>query len=294
MDSYCLMARPLVDRPARPLSEQSHRSSPRSLRPTSARSSRPTSDGNNGISSPPKRESNLRVFSLERRRLPPERSLKEPDPLSLKMLEGDLKGKNGKWKQRKAREEWDRQMKLKEEWEEQLRLQEEARRRRKASELEKLRRLQEAELQKKLEEQERERRLREERARQKAEQDERDRVRREEEERLWRLRQPRTCEKCNGGGDCPACGGKGYFLATYLSPTVTKKSPAFYGRTKRGCEVCGGCKEERSRGEMTRGSGKCFECKGSGKIVPTPAEIKELEKTLHSPSRYHTSTGTSH
>lgn len=198
-------------------------------------------------------------------------------------LLADLKGCNGRWKQAKAREEWERQMKLREVWENRRRAEAAELRRKKAEELENIRRQKELDIQRRLEEQERHRREAEERARQLALEEEKERLRLEEERRLWQLQQPRPCSTCGGSGECVSCSGRGYFLAMYLAPVVCQDSLSFHGRTQRGCEACGGDPHEHAE-RLTKGTGKCGTCTGTGKVVPTLPETKQSEIGRKRPS----------
>lgn len=182
----------------------------------------------------------------------------------------DLLGGNGHWRQRKAREEWERQLRLREEKEKERRLKEERLRIRRAEEAERQKKREEAERRRRMEEQERERRLKEEKERIRRQKEEEERLRKLEEERQWRLRQPRMCEVCSGSGKCTNCYGEGFFQVTYLTSNVGKETNAAYGRRPRGCEACSGCGDDAAWGEFDCGSGKCANCNGTGDIKAPP------------------------
>lgn len=229
---------------------------------------------------------NLRHFSIVRRRLHAEVKQEERPATAMADLMDNLKGANGHWKQLRAREEWDHQMRLKEEYDRKMKIKEERQRKRHAEFLEKQKKIQEEELRRKLEEEERQRILEEEKLAKIRAQQEKEKQRKLREQKLWELKQPRTCEMCAGSGECPRCGGRGYFDAVYLSKAVQPEGlrGQFYGRTRRGCGECGGFKEDEDHGrddkppqlpsEPVSGNGLCANCKGTGKTKLSSAEIK--------------------
>lgn len=93
------------------------------------------------------------------------------------------------------------------------------------------------------------------------------RLKKEEEHREWLRRQPTPCEACSASGKCKHCEGKGYFLAMYLTPSVSSEARLEFGRKQHGCEFCEGF-HYGILGEYQIGTGKCAECSGHGKIWP--------------------------
>jgi len=214
---------------------------------------------------------NLRQYAIDVRHLSPERKLSTPD-LPLEKI--DLIGGNGRWRQKKAAVEWDRRTIEDREKRRQQRILEEERRRRKAEQEAKRRRMEEEEEHKRDLARKQEQREKEERERRERELEEKARLRREEEERERLARQPKTCETCAGTGSCTKCCGKGHFFSTFLVSNISKTSQLVpkvpvldYGRVHQGCDECGGCKHGIS-GSLRTGTGKCYACKGAGKIRP--------------------------
>lgn len=211
---------------------------------------------------------NLRDFSTSRSKVklePP-----PPDPLhKAKSLEKiDLIGGNGRFRQRQAEEEFERR-RIEEEERLLCEKQAEAQRQRKqAARLEQRRRVQEDEDRRrrmeearKLEEQLHKKRLRE-------KEQERERLRKAHEASERERRAPKTCQTCSGSGVCQLCNGAGIQFALHLVSHVTSASLKDFGKTQQGCTDCGGCRQG-IRGELKKGSGKCNQCMGYGKITPT-------------------------
>lgn len=207
---------------------------------------------------------NLRQYSEGRRRLTPERTNSQP----LIFLEKiDLIGGNGRWRQRRAEEEWSRRAVEEEKQRREQQALEEKRRRRRA-ELEARRRRQlEEEEKRRQEERERQRQEQLEQDERRRQEEERERQRRVQEERDWLARQPKTCENCGGAGKCPKCAGKGYLFAMFLAPTVSDASLKDCGRMMEGCDACHGFRQNLMA-EVKRGTGRCAVCDGLGKIAP--------------------------
>mmetsp|Transcript_10227 Transcript_10227/g.30771 ORF Transcript_10227/g.30771 Transcript_10227/m.30771 type:complete len:273 (-) Transcript_10227:13-831(-) len=209
---------------------------------------------------------NLRDFSLTRSKIP------DPNkPDGIKRIASfdkiDLIGGNGRWRQQRAKEDFERRRIEEEEMLRQERLRQAEKERRRAIRVEMRRRAKEEEERKRHEEEERQLQERRERERQRQEHQERERQRRLEEEAERQRRMPKTCLTCNGSGTCQACAGKGFLFATFLVSTVNTDSLQEYGRAMQGCQGCGGCKQG-IRGPMVKGAGKCAECCGYGKIWP--------------------------
>lgn len=178
-----------------------------------------------------------------------------------------LVGGDGRWRQRKAEEEWARQLVEHAERLKEQRLEEEKRRAKLAKEAERLRRKQEEELRlaeerKRAEEA---RRREEERLRREKEEEERRRRMAEEREKLRWVK--RKCKVCNGSGLCRTCDGQGALQTYYLAATVNGPSASEYGCRPRGCEACGGLPFDWGH---YRGSGKCDGCNGARMIRPPP------------------------
>eukprot|EP00429_Kryptoperidinium_foliaceum_P072741 CAMPEP_0176073742 /NCGR_PEP_ID=MMETSP0120_2-20121206/36847_1 /TAXON_ID=160619 /ORGANISM="Kryptoperidinium foliaceum, Strain CCMP 1326" /LENGTH=261 /DNA_ID=CAMNT_0017407427 /DNA_START=74 /DNA_END=856 /DNA_ORIENTATION=- len=154
--------------------------------------------------------------------------------------EVDLKGGNGRWRQRLAQAEFERRQARDREELRQKRLAAEKRRRWQAQREEKHRKHLEEMWKERASQQERlrvEANAREERRRADAE---RERLRKEGERRQWLERQPKECSACEGAGACPCCLGKGLRLALFLVPVVSKDTPGDHGKLPQGCEACGG------------------------------------------------------
>ncbi|CAK0817598.1 unnamed protein product [Prorocentrum cordatum] len=211
---------------------------------------------------------NLRQCSQERRRLGPEpRERRAARTACQPVTQTDLLGGNGRWRQRRAKEQWALE---RAEAERQRREREglEAERKRRAEEREAVRRKQQEE------DQQRQRASEEKRRRERLAQEERDR-REEEERRLkeqlehaeWLARQPKTCTTCTGSGKCLNCGGKGSYFTMFLAPSVSLDAMMDFGRAEQGCPECGGC-AQNIRGAMVQGSGKCLNCEGVGMVTP--------------------------
>jgi hypothetical protein len=169
---------------------------------------------------------------------------------SIEELLDDVKGMNGKWKQRRASEHL-QDLKNQEELEKKLRVEAEQRKRMP----EKTKQQQEAEA-------------------------EENRNRKElfEREKKRLSMTPVTCGACCGTGVCGMCVGSGCIWQ------------GFYRRTASGCAACGGMKATMANGNTVMGTGKCHDCCGSGEKMPTAAEVEALvaktcEKTWHHPTR---------
>lgn len=215
----------------------------------------------------------LRQYSLERKRLPPERPSSSPqlDPADLEEI--DLIGGNGRWRQMRAKEEFQRRAVEEEERRRRLKILEEEKQRRRAAQAERRRKQLEEERRQVKMEQERMQREKEDKEDRKRHQEERERKRREEEERQWLARQPKPCETCNGGGKCGTCLGKGTIFGLFLAPTVEDRCIADFGRVVQGCDECGGCRQNII-GQLRSGTGKCAVCCGHGKIWPNVTSPK--------------------
>jgi len=176
-------------------------------------------------------------------------------------------GGNGRWRQKRAAEYFARKAVEDAEAErlERIKREEKARRRR---ELEERRRRHQEEMDRKdREERERRRREAEEKERQQREAEERERRRREAEERERQRRAPKMCQTCMGTGHCQVCMGKGTYFSMFLVGAVDPDSILEYGKKTQGCGNCGGY-AQGVRGEVLKGSGRCPNCKGQGKIWP--------------------------
>mmetsp|Transcript_61709 Transcript_61709/g.143580 ORF Transcript_61709/g.143580 Transcript_61709/m.143580 type:complete len:282 (+) Transcript_61709:90-935(+) len=200
-----------------------------------------------------------------------QRQAQKPKVASFEKI--DLIGGNGRWRQRRAKEDFERRRLEEEELarQERMRLQEKERRRHERRELR--RRAKEEEEQKRREEEERKLQERLERERIRKEQQEKERQRQLEEERERQRRMPKTCHVCSGSGICQACGGKGFLFATHLVSTVNVDTLRQYGKSMQGCQSCGGCKQG-IRGDLKTGVGKCATCVGYGKIWPNLDELR--------------------
>lgn len=211
----------------------------------------------------------LRQYSSERKRIPNERPSSTPD-LSYEKI--DLIGGNGRWRQRKAEEEWKRRDAEEAERKRQEDLREEERRRRAKFREERKRKQQEQEKQDLLMERERKERERREIEEEIRVTEEAERARKEAEHKDWLARQPKTCETCAGSGKCIHCNGKGYFYTMFLVSKVDKETllDEKFGKMMQGCEDCGGCRHNLL-GELKVGSGKCATCGGAGKVWPVIA-----------------------
>jgi hypothetical protein len=208
---------------------------------------------------------NLRQYSVERGRIAPESSAAEVGAFH-PLNQVDLVGGNGRWRQKRAKEQWAlNQAEAEKQRRERQVLEDERRRRR--EEREARRRKQEEE------EQQRQRALEEKMRMERLAQDEKERQE-EEERRLkaaqeqseWLARQPKTCTTCVGSGRCTHCGGKGVFFATFLASSVGVDSMDF-GRAPQGCPECGGC-AQNILGALVQGSGNCHMCNGVGMVTP--------------------------
>jgi hypothetical protein len=221
---------------------------------------------------------NLRKYSLDRKRIADpdrvEKGFHRPKLPQINYEKVDLIGGNGRWRQRKAQEDFDRKEAEDVENRRQQEILEQERRRRQAAREEKRRRHAEEERLRFM--QENERRLREQKERDEARrrEEEEERLRREKEHQDWLARQPTDCETCKGTGVCPACMGKAFSYETFLVSKVTSNTPMDYGRVKQGCPECGGCRQN-ILGELVKGSGRCATCGGNGKLWPAVAYDKQ-------------------
>eukprot|EP00930_Biecheleria_cincta_P086838 TRINITY_DN76087_c0_g1_i1.p1 TRINITY_DN76087_c0_g1~~TRINITY_DN76087_c0_g1_i1.p1 ORF type:complete len:277 (-),score=63.72 TRINITY_DN76087_c0_g1_i1:148-978(-) len=207
----------------------------------------------------------LRDFSLTRKRIAMEKVESAPDFSHLDRI--DLIGGNGRWRQRRAEDEFARRAVVEEQRRREQEEYEEKKRQRKLALQAKKRRQQEEEERRRQEERERQlqeqRRIEEERR----QAEERERLRKEQEEREWLARQPKMCETCQGSGKCHTCGGLGFAMAVYLSShTDAHSTKGVYGRRQQGCDSCYGFKQNMMA-ELKKGTGKCASCDGYGLIA---------------------------
>eukprot|EP00929_Paragymnodinium_shiwhaense_P050607 TRINITY_DN25490_c0_g1_i1.p1 TRINITY_DN25490_c0_g1~~TRINITY_DN25490_c0_g1_i1.p1 ORF type:complete len:313 (+),score=80.28 TRINITY_DN25490_c0_g1_i1:98-1036(+) len=215
---------------------------------------------------------NLRQFSIDRGRIAGDRpaTTATGNPRlerSKELLEIDLIGGNGAWRQRKAQVEFERRAAEEKERKRLEKLRDEERRKRK--EMVEARRRQHM--------QEEERRRKEEAERQRRDSEEKERKRIQEEERRneakrlaeeeWRRRQPKMCKVCMGCTKCQTCRGTGSSYATFLVTKVDTTTPVNYGKIPQGCEDCGGYRHN-ILGALKLGNGACPNCNGAGSIVP--------------------------
>lgn len=207
---------------------------------------------------------NLRQYSLDKKRIASPQTQTAPKIVLEKI---DLIGGNGRWRQKKAEEEFARRAIEEEAHKREMqKFEEERRKRRAAREARLLRRQQEEERRREAErEQQRQEQLEQEERLRKEQEDER--LRKEKEEREWLARQPKTCQKCGGGGKCPKCLGKGYLFALILAPSVNEDRCFESGRIMEGCDECYGCRQNLMA-DLKKGTGRCSGCDGFGKIAP--------------------------
>mmetsp|Transcript_25397 Transcript_25397/g.70696 ORF Transcript_25397/g.70696 Transcript_25397/m.70696 type:complete len:283 (+) Transcript_25397:89-937(+) len=234
---------------------------------------------------------NLRDFSASRKKLATDRPSSETASRRAPYGEIDLVGGNGKWRQRRAEEDFERRR-----LEEQQRQREEQRReaeRRRNMELAEARRrrLLEEEEQRRLEEQERKRLEQLQREREIREREEQERLRLLEEESERQRRRPKTCETCGGSAVCQTCSGDGYVYVMYLASEVDwrgrQNDDTDFGKLQQGCTSCGGY-EQGVRGELQTGCGKCAACGGAGKIWPQ-IEQSPTKSQAHHHHHHHSS-----
>mmetsp|Transcript_56615 Transcript_56615/g.132855 ORF Transcript_56615/g.132855 Transcript_56615/m.132855 type:complete len:370 (-) Transcript_56615:48-1157(-) len=209
----------------------------------------------------------LRQYSSDRKRLLSARRPQSARLHSLPLEYIDLLGGNGRWRQRKAMQEWERKQHEEEELRARRREEEAARRRRKVELAARKKKQAEEEERQRRQERERQRLEAEEQERKRLEEEERKRLLKEQQEREWLARQPKTCDRCGGNGQCLNCGGSGNVSTLYLVSRVTEESLLQYGRPLQGCDECGG-RMQGILGEVLKGSGLCYACGGSGKIAP--------------------------
>lgn len=208
----------------------------------------------------------LRQYSLEKKRIAPEKTASVP---SFTLEEIDRLGGNGRWRQRRAEEDFkQKQIEEIERMRQQKTIEEAKLKRKKELEAKRRRQLEEEERQRRAE-REKEQREREEREEEQRQHEERERIRKEEEEREWLARQPKTCTTCSGSGSCVTCEGKGHMFAMFLVHAVQKANVnnVDYGRVLQGCDDCGGYRHN-VMGDLKKGSGRCAACDGVGKIAP--------------------------
>lgn len=210
---------------------------------------------------------NLRLYSQDKKRQQkPDRPASQPhDPAN--MTKADLIGGNGRWRQRKAKVEFERRrLEEMEQLQQQQAKANEVRRKQEIKEQKRSKQLQdmriEREAQKeRLRKDAEEKRLREEK------QAEKQSLRKEEEHREWLARQPYDCETCSKSGLCQSCEGKGQLFSLFLVPAVNQSGQKEFGRMPQGCEDCGG-QRQNLQGKLRLGSGKCSTCGGHGMIWP--------------------------
>lgn len=222
----------------------------------------------------------LRDFSLTRKRIDMEKVESAPDFSHLDRI--DLIGGNGRWRQRRAEDEFSRRAVVEEQRRREQEEYEEKKRQRKLALQAKKRRQQEEEERRRQEERERQHQeqLRIEEERRQAE--EQERLRKEREERDWQARQPKMCETCQGGGKCPVCAGSGFAMAVYLSShTDAQSTKGAYGRRQQGCDACYGFKQNMCA-ELKRGTGKCASCDGYGLIAAIVDHLSPAGRTRKS------------
>lgn len=243
--------------------------------------SRPSTTGGLGVSrSAPTLAAafNLRQYSEGRKRIAPERPASTGKLIPLEEI--DVIGGNGRWRQRKAKVEFERRAIEEAEEKRQQKLLEAERVRRKAM-IEKKRKQQaEEEEKRRREERDRQRRDAEEKERKRNEAEEKKRLERELAEQEWLRRQPKTCEVCNGCTKCKKCFGVGYTFSMFLVGKVDRDTLFENGRLMEGCEECGGYKQNLLA-DLKPGSGKCANCLGVGKVTPviepmSPASRKRV------------------
>jgi len=221
---------------------------------------------------------NLRQFAYDKKHILPERPASTGKLLPLEKI--DLLGGNGRWRQRKAKVLYDQRAIEEAEARRQQKLIE-AERARKQELREKRRKAQiKEEEDRRRDDRERGRREAEEREQKRREADERKRLEREEEEREWLRRQPKMCPVCEGNKLCKKCHGKGYFFCMFLVEKVDEDSLLQHGRMHQGCEDCGGYRHN-ILGDLKKGTGRCANCNGVGKITPkldpwTPGSRKKI------------------
>jgi len=212
----------------------------------------------------------LRQYAVEKKHIVGERP---SSAIVIPIEKIDLLGGNGKWRQLRAQEEFQRRQLEEEERHRQEAIREQEKKRRQAELADRRRRHQEEE----------ERRWQQEREQKLHEKQEKERLKREAEERLQQQREeeelervkrmPKPCETCAGGGLCQECMGKGFILSTFLVPKVTGKDLMDHGRKLQGCDKCGGyC--HNLIGDLKKGSGNCAACGGTGKIWPVVDDAK--------------------
>jgi hypothetical protein len=215
----------------------------------------------------------LREFSEARRKIPRDLPSQNAEfQPSMEELLCDARGCNGKWKERKAKDELARRMRLAEELEREHRRAQECRhsmnlendtlfkrqvsweQKEIAAQVAEKRRVEEEALARELEAQEAERR-----------------------QRQLELPEPPQfvpCDRCRASGTCKACAGSGETHAFFLTPMVSGTSQGFRGRARYGCECCGGVRGEddaletpgRRKAVFRRGTGRCSACDGAGQV----------------------------
>ncbi|CAK9076094.1 Reticulocyte-binding protein 2 homolog a [Durusdinium trenchii] len=209
---------------------------------------------------------NLRQYSLDRKRISLEHTSSAPDFSHLDRI--DLIGGNGRWRQKRAEEEFARRAVAEEK---RLREQQEAEEKRRQRKLE-------VKARKRRQHEEEERRREEERERQHLEQvrfeelqkieQEKERLRKETEEKEFRARQPKPCEVCTASGKCIGCLGSGINSTLFLAAMVNRySSKDYYGRRPQGCDGCYGFKQNMMA-TLKKGTGRCPNCDGWGRIRP--------------------------
>mmetsp|Transcript_119273 Transcript_119273/g.210710 ORF Transcript_119273/g.210710 Transcript_119273/m.210710 type:complete len:278 (-) Transcript_119273:148-981(-) len=208
---------------------------------------------------------NLRQYAEEHQHVPPSRPRSTGKIIPIEKI--DLLGGNGRWRQRKATEEFERRRLEELERMRLEKIRQEERRRKQAEIAERKRRHQIEEERRWQEEREQKRQDQLMREKAKREAEEKERLRREEEERERLRRLPKTCETCDGTGKCQVCMGKGFYFSMYLVNKVDEDTLLDFGRQLQGCGNCGGYAQGIT-GEVKKGTGKCPACNGTGKIWP--------------------------
>merc|ERR1712187_1050335 len=157
---------------------------------------------------------NLRQYSEGRKRTAPERPASTGKFIPLEEI--DLIGGNGRWRQRKAKVEFERRAIEDAEKKRELKQLEVERARRKLL-IEKRRKQQaEEEEKRRREERDKQRRDADEKEKKPREAEEKKRLEREHAEQEWLRRQPKTCEVCQGCTKCKKCFGTGYTFSMFL------------------------------------------------------------------------------
>lgn len=205
-------------------------------------------------------------------------------------LHGDLEGRNGRWRQKRAAEDIALLEAQKATEAEEDRQREQRREERRAERKEWNQQCRETEREW-IEAQMREHQAERDRAARHEAELERERQREEALESKRRfLRMPRPCSACAGTGKCPECKGAGAVTATYLSSRVSEDGGGhFHGRDVRGCQACGGVRGAeaalpRLSGACQGGSGRCPQCCGEGCTRRCEAEVEAAMRASGPPA----------